>query len=135
MVPSFDRCSRREVALSVEQWRLFVSISVPDAIRNNIDQVQKRMQQTIEPGSVRWTRNEQIHLTMKFLGKLPAEKVPELTAALTQATKGFSCFELRSKGLGFFPAKRPPRVIWVGIDGDQEVLLKLQAAVAHACDP
>ena len=120
--------------MSDTHWRLFVSIAVPDRVRNEIGQVQKRMREAISADSVRWTRNDQIHLTLKFLGNVPAAKVEELTTALTQATNGFSCFELRAKGLGFFPPKRIPRVVWIGIESDQDLLLKLQAGVARATE-
>ncbi len=135
MVPPFDCRARREVALSEAHWRLFVSIAVPGPVRNEIEQVQMRMQQALKSESVRWTRSDQIHLTLRFLGNVPVEKIQDLTAALAQATSTFSAFDLRATGLGFFPPKRFPRVIWIGIESERDQLLRLQNAVARACEP
>src|SRR5690242_20159682 len=127
MVQTLDRRAWGETALSEAQWRLFVSIAVPDGIQKEIEHIQKQLKTAIKCDSVHWTRKNQIHLTLTFLGNVSSEQVQPLKTALAQATEGFSAFKLRAKGLGFFPPKRVPRVIWVGLDGNYDDLLGLQA--------
>src|SRR5262249_57315131 len=66
--------------------------------------------------SWKWTRGENLHITLKFLGEIPTEGSEKIVAALKRVPFEQSlglCF----RGLGFFPHDRRPRVLWVGIDG------------------
>jgi 2'-5' RNA ligase len=58
---------------------------------------------------------DQLHVTMKFLGSTPADRVPELSAALAE-TRLVDAFDVALTGLGAFPNERRPSVIWAGLD-------------------
>lgn len=120
--------------MSESHWRLFVSISVPDAIKHEIERLQFEMRRIVAPDCVRWT-GDQLHLTLRFLGNVATNKVEDLTFALRQATKACSSFGLRARRVGFFPPKRFPRVIWIGIESEHDELLKLQFETARASEP
>lgn len=81
---------------------------------------------------VRWVRPEGMHLTLKFMGDIPAALVERVLEALPQVTAGFSPFGLTIAGLGVFPNPRRPRVLWAGVQGDLETLSALQLAVDDA---
>jgi len=83
------------------------------------------------PGAPRWVGRELQHVTLAFFGEVPVEQVPGLTAELGGALRGVDV-HLRLSGAGTFPAKGDPRVLWVGVDGDVEVLAGLAAAAADA---
>ena len=64
--------------MSESHWRLFVSISVPDAIKHEIERLQFEMRRIVAPDCVRWT-GDQLHLTLRFLGNVATNKVEDLT--------------------------------------------------------
>ena len=63
---------------SKEQLRLFVAIPVPEAVRGEIAVAQRELQPLAPRGVVRWTKLEQMHLTLKFLGAVPPDRVEDL---------------------------------------------------------
>ena len=90
------------------------------AIRELADQV---------PGSVRWVDPQGIHLTLKFLGDIPAQDAETILAALKTPVQQVPAFSLQLAGLGMFPNARRPRVLWAGVDGQLDSLAILQQCV------
>ena len=82
---------------------------------------------------MRWVAIPSIHLTLKFLGEVDPEVISGLCALLSESAKSERRFELRLHGLGCFPNARNPRVVWCGIDGETDSLLRLQRIVESAC--
>jgi RNA 2',3'-cyclic 3'-phosphodiesterase len=96
--------------------RSFIAIDLPGAIRAALAAEQGRLRAACGPGrAIRWTRPEGLHLTLKFLGEVAVERLPEVTAAL-ESLGAFEPFEVEVGGFGFFPSARRPRVFWVGLD-------------------
>jgi 2'-5' RNA ligase len=93
---------------------------------------QREWQTGLNGNAIRWAPVEQIHLTLRFLGKVPEAAVPELKSALRRACEGVSGFELVAGGSGCFPNARKPRVLWVGLSGALPALADLQAKIALA---
>ena len=118
-----------------EKLRLFVAISIPEPVRAEMLRVQRELQPLAPPDSMRWTRPDQLHLTLRFLGEVPVQSVAALKHALAETCAGFRPFRLSAKGIGFFPDVHAPRVIWVGIEDSEQVLADLQAAVERALSP
>lgn len=87
--------------------RLFVAITPPDFIRIELASLQTRI-----PG-VRWIPHRQIHLTLKFAGHLSDEKRNLLKEGLRKIP--FHPFELQIEGVGRFPQKGSPRILWAGV--------------------
>jgi 2'-5' RNA ligase len=127
-----DRSSKMEDGGTA--WRLFVAISLPDDVKDEIEKVQKEMRGALLGNVVRWTKREQFHLTLKFLGNVAAARVAELTAVLREACLPFSAMRLRAEGIGFFPDIRFPRVAWVGVRDDQNILPRLQKAFENGVE-
>lgn len=112
--------------------RLFVAISLPEAMKDEIEKAQRNLREALPGNFVRWTRREQFHLTLKFLGNVEDSRVAELTTALRKACGTFSQLRLRAKRIGFFPDARYPRVLWVGVRDAHDALLPLQTAIEAA---
>jgi 2'-5' RNA ligase len=110
--------------------RVFVAIPLPDEIRRRIAAFQRDWQSGLNGNAIRWTPVEQIHLTLRFLGKVPAAAVPEMEAALRRACEDVAGFGLVASGSGCFPDARKPRVVWVGLGGALPALAGLQAKIA-----
>ena len=76
-----------------------------------------------------WTRPSNIHLTIKFLGDVPASRIEDVKRAVEMATAGRSPFEIEVSEAGCFPSLRNPRVLWVGITTIPEPLIELHEAI------
>jgi len=113
--------------------RAFLAIELPDAVRAYLAQCQTRLQGA--GANVKWSRPEQIHLTLAFLGNVPVEDVPALVEAVRAAVAPFGPAALRAMGTGQFPPGGAPRVVWVGVDVLTGDLAGLQRAVAEAAGP
>jgi 2'-5' RNA ligase len=111
--------------------RTFIAIPLPQECQSILDQMQQSLR--VYNAGVRWVAIPSIHLTLKFLGEVDPEVVPELIVRLTEDSKSERRFELRLHGLGCFPSAQNPRVIWCGIDGETDSLLRLQHIVESAC--
>ena len=116
----------------MEQIRTFVAIELDDSIKAGLTELQKRLKAEAPPGAVRWVRPDGIHLTLKFLGNVPASRIKEITRAIAGACRGFGPLLLSVGGLGCFPNSRRPRVLWVGVEEPTGALAKLQRAIEEA---
>ncbi len=105
--------------------RTFIAIDVPNTVKTAVTAVQNDLRRMFPRDSVRWTRSEGIHLTLKFLGDVPEAEIPRVIEAVKDAAVEVSCFELVTTITGGFPNLRRPRVLWWGIEGGGE-LLELQ---------
>jgi 2'-5' RNA ligase len=109
--------------------RLFVAISLPDAVKDEIEKAQNEMRRALPGNFVRWTKREQFHLTLKFLGNVAESRVAELIEALREACRPFGALRLRAERIGFFPDMRFPRVAWVWVHDEKDVLPRVQQAI------
>ncbi len=100
--------------------RLFVAIDPPDAT-----------QQQLAPlccglPDARWTDPEQLHLTLVFIGEVSGPVFLDIRETLDGITA--PPFALRLKGVGFFPPRGLPRVVWAGVE-HCEPLMALQRKI------
>jgi 2'-5' RNA ligase len=110
--------------------RLFIAIHIPDDIKQQMADVQRRIRNSGVDAS--WPRPEGMHLTLKFLGEVPESRTEEIASALAAAVEKRERFRLEIHGTGAFPNGRNARVVWIGVSGDTEKLNALQAAVEQA---
>ena len=113
----------------MEQVRAFIAIELDETINAALTDLQRQLKAKVPRGSVRWVKPEGIHLTLKFLGNVPANRIEEIERALTQACVGFPAFSFSVEGLGCFPNPRRPRVVWVGVQEESGTLKGLQKAI------
>jgi 2'-5' RNA ligase len=107
--------------------RTFVAVETSGEVRAALEAVQAHLRQ--RRVRARWVRPQGMHLTLKFLGDIPADQVPRLADALQTAAGGHAGFNLTAAGIGVFPGLRRPRVIWAGLSGETGLLAGLQARV------
>lgn len=110
--------------------RCFVAIELPDDALRRITALQRR-HATLDR-AVRWSRPEQMHLTLKFLGEVPDADVPRVCEAVATATAKHSPFPLAVRGCGCFPPGGSARILWVGIDEPTGALARLQTGCEQA---
>ncbi len=112
--------------------RLFVACELSDEIRAALARVQDELRNS-GAGRLRWVRPEGIHITLKFLGQVESERVPEVTAALASVIEPFR-LRLAPARLGGFGGVRI-RVVWIGVDGDTDGLASIAQRVERALTP
>lgn len=111
--------------------RTFIAIELDESIRRTLGEVRKNSR--IRDRSVRWVKPGSIHLTLKFLGEIEPEAIPEVSASMERAALGIAPFTISVGGFGCFPGPRNPRVLWVGVDEPTRSMASLQAAVEEEC--
>ncbi|MBI4570794.1 MAG: RNA 2',3'-cyclic phosphodiesterase [Chloroflexi bacterium] len=115
-------------------FRLFVACELSGEVRAALAAVQDQLRHA-GAGRLRWVRPEGIHVTLKFLGEVEADRVDAICAALGPAVEPFS-IRVRPAGLGGFPdASARLRVVWVGLEGDIDALAALAGRVDRALEP
>ena len=103
-----------------DKLRLFIAIELPSNIIDGLRNVQEELKDKSNKSS--WAKPENIHLTLKFLGDTETGKIDSMVNILEGiAGRSFS-FEISVKGVGTFPAAGNPRVIWVGIEENKDML-------------
>lgn len=117
-----------------ESVRAFIAIELPPAVREEIARVQREARAS-GFNFVKWVEAGSIHLTLKFLGSVPAKQVADIVRALEQAAGRRTPFRLVVAGPGVFPGASAPRVAWLGLEGELDVLRDLQESVEENVAP
>jgi len=115
-----------------ELWRLFVAVKIPQQVKDRLAAAQSELQRSVSESSVTWTKPEQFHVTLKFLGNVEAGQIGGLSARLRAACLGFSALHLQAEALGAFPQITFPRVIWAALHDTHRKLAQVYSAVAAA---
>ena len=108
--------------------RLFVSVDVPDALADAVRDVQGEFENA--PG-LNFVAPEQAHVTLKFLGDVPASREGEIGDALETAVvdADIDPFDATFEGLGVFPSLDYISVVWLGVGDGSAELTELHEAV------
>src|SRR5579862_788036 len=114
-----------------DRVRLFVALDIPEDVRAAIGALVTKLREHFR--DARWVRIEGAHVTLKFIGEVPTEKMEDIRASLR--TVPFPApIQINFRGVGFFPNDRRPRVLWAGIEAGPP-LGALAAAVDAALEP
>lgn len=114
-------------------WRIFVAIELPVAVRRKLTEHIDRLRSALPNARASWVREENLHLTLKFLGDIPVTKVEALAQAAQRAASEVESFEIVVGGCGAFPPRGQPRVLWVGIKDSAGQLELLHRALEDEC--
>lgn len=105
--------------------RLFVALELPEDVKRSLEPMTRGL------GDVRWVPPDQQHLTLRFIGELDNGRLNDVAEALAMVPG--TPFELRLGGIGHFPPRGEPRVLWVGVEKSQE-LARLKRRIDHALE-
>ena len=114
--------------------RVFVAINPPPEARRTALEAATETASDLGDG-VRWTKPENVHVTLKFLGKVPDEALGGVLDALRETCSAHAPFYARLRGLGAFPSTRRARVVWAGVDEGSREMSALAASVEAALEP
>jgi RNA 2',3'-cyclic 3'-phosphodiesterase len=108
---------------------LFLAVFPPADVARRLTEAAGELAGGLSPKAVAWTRPEQIHLTLNFLGNVKRAKVEELARAVEVVCGRGESHLLQARGLGCFPSPARPRVVWAGLGGALAVLEELKRMI------
>lgn len=117
-------------------WRVFCAIELPETVRGRVMQHIARLREAVPTAQASWSRDANLHLTLKFLGEVSQDSVESFSRAASRAVEDFAPFTILLEQTGIFPKHRSPRVLWIGINDREGKLGNLQSHLedesAHA---
>lgn len=91
--------------------RLFTGIGIPYRVRRNLELLLAHLEPTAH---IKWSRPDNLHITTKFIGEWPEERLEELKAVLRRVPCP-DAFAISVSVLGWFPNPHSPRIFLCGI--------------------
>ena len=107
--------------------RAFIAVHLNEEIRRAISQAAGELKPLAQ--SAKWVPPENCHLTLKFLGEIDPNDVERVNAAMKTVLAGVSRWQISVRGMGAFPEKGLPRVIWVGVDDPPGILVRIASGL------
>ena len=112
--------------------RTFLAIDLPGTQRKILEEHQGRWKST--KADVRWIYPSNMHLTLKFLGEIQESSKESVIAVCKDVCCLHRGLSLYLNGTGIFPNLRRPRILWIGIGGETDLLCKLQNSIETALE-
>lgn len=110
--------------------RAFVAVPTPETLRARLSALQPELWPRL--AGVRFLRPESIHLTLRFLGETSPQQARDLEGRLRAAAAACPRSSAPVAGLGLFPDRGAPRVLWLGVSLAEPVLALQRACEAAA---
>ncbi len=97
-----------------DTMRLFFAIAIPDEVAEGVLRAQDYLRRRMACPTIRWARRDQFHYTVKFLGEQPMPKARKAVEAAERVCEVTRPFVLTLDGIGAFPSRQRPSVLWIG---------------------
>jgi len=98
--------------------RTFIAIPLPLEIKNFLANLEEELKTC--QADVKWVNSTNLHLTLKFLGEIKEEKIILIKKIIDKISQETHKFIISLSTLGTFPKTHLPKVIWVGIENEEE---------------
>ena len=95
--------------------RTFLSLNIDASVEPLAAEIQKRVKEQLGRHHVKWEDPAKFHLTLRFLGDIDEDKIPELTGVLDRLKFDFEKIDFTAKGIGFFPDSKYPNVVFIDL--------------------
>ncbi len=103
--------------------RVFLSVDIEDDVLvSRIAHIQQKLDK--QAAKLKLIESDNLHFTLRFFGDTPVTKIDRIEEELRKSE--FNPFEIRIEGVGAFPSKRRPNVIWVGVTQNEERFVRLK---------
>ena len=120
-------------ASAEDSWRVFCAIDLAASVRAKVIRQINRLRQAVPNAQASWSREENIHLTVKFLGEIQTSRLSDLSHAVARAVAHFSPFQITLEGSGVFPKHGTPRVLWIGVRDESGKFAEFHTRLEEAC--
>jgi 2'-5' RNA ligase len=115
--------------------RAFIALDIPSSIREEAKRIQSRLRGAPLSSRVSWSKIDNLHLTLQFLGDIPEPLVSDVSRALDVVSARHNLFALSVRGVGAFPHAARARVLWIGCQDTHRQLEKLADDIRLAMIP
>jgi 2'-5' RNA ligase len=115
------------------QLRTFIAVSLPSSVLAGIEKLVRSFR-SHEDG-VNWVETKNLHITLKFLGDVSLNDLPQLISTITQSVQQIDSFDLAIHGIGVFPNWESPKTIWIGCREGSERLKQLAESINEGLIP
>ena len=110
--------------------RLFIATDLDDAAREAVAALQWRLRRRVGDGSsLKWTKPEQMHVTLAFMGEVDEVQSAKLIVAM-QPRPAQPVFDAAFERIGVFPLRAAPKVLWLGVGAGAAEMTALQGEIA-----
>lgn len=115
--------------------RVFIAVDISAEARQLVAERITFLRTRFSDLRVGWDKPEKLHLTLKFLGEVSVEKLPEVIAAVENAAKEIEPFSVVLEGAGAFPPRGAARVLWLGVKDESQNLSEFQKQLENETEP
>lgn len=116
----------------MDKYRCFIAIDIHDDIKKALVQIQNQLK--LWPARIKWVEEKNFHLTLKFLGDVQVNVIPQIAKVLESISCQHTRWETVLSGIGAFPDNRSPKVIWLGIKEPRQGLINLWEDIESGLD-
>lgn len=113
-----------------ESIRTFVAVEIPDAVKQRVEELETRLKKS--RADITWVKPRNMHLTLRFLGEIPAARMDAVRDGVREALASFQTFQVSLEHLGAFPNLDRPRVFWIGVKDGEACLKAMQSRIETA---
>lgn len=114
--------------------RLFVGAELDPDIARDLARVSEELRARVEAEAPRarltWVAADRLHFTVRFIGEVDDARVAAIVSAL-EPPLAVPVFGLTIEGIGVFPPKGPPRVIWAGVTAGGDDMVRVEQEVSR----
>ncbi len=110
--------------------RCFIALEISQKNRDEFSRITAILKAS--GAAVKWVAPKKIHLTLKFLGDVPKNKISAVTDKLKNIAAATPSFCITPAGIGVFPGWSRPRAVWVGVGPGDAAVKNLAAQVENA---
>ncbi len=104
--------------------RAFLAIDLPQELKRNLFELSKiAIPESIK---IKWVAEPNFHITLKFFGNISEKILEKLFKKSQKVVENYPIFKLILTNVGFFPEKKTPRVVWIGLKTEDKTLFDLQ---------
>jgi len=116
-----------------QRVRTFIAVDIDAATRKAAQGLIDQLRQA--GADVKWVEPENLHLTVKFLGDVDADKLAQVCGAVEKAVAELAPFALELRGAGAFPNVRRPQTIWLGAEEGDDRMAELAERIETVLEP
>ena len=113
--------------------RTFIAFDLCDEFKETIALIQRDLKEL--DLDISWVKRDNLHLTLKFLGDVPPDKIPSMIETFQNTFKDFPAFTVELANLGAFPRLDKPQILWVGLKEETTVLQNIINSIENDSAP
>lgn len=117
----------------MQRWRIFCAAELSEQVRVQLQEHIDRLREDVPEVAASWSRVENVHLTLKFLGNVPMDRMQTISDAAARTVNEFSAFQISIGNTGVFPRPSRAQVLWIGVSDPSGKLSALQEGFENEC--